>query len=209
MNIVLFGDSSIDNRLYVGADGKPVVEHLRGMLGDGHIITDCSLDGARLRDIRRQMSTYEYDNPDWIVISIGGNDALQFLYTECYGKLDMWSLVSMWGYLTHSWMGDYAEILARMRQRFEAAKIIICGIYYPGGVLQTLPRPSGFTMEHIIGADVWNGAISRLASEHMTHYIDLRTVMTVPDDYFNPIEPSNTGGLWIASRIAREIKGKT
>jgi hypothetical protein len=189
--IALVGDSVFDNRAYTG--GEPdVIEHLRSMLSGGWEATLHAVDGARTGDLGRQVSAVSSDATH-IVVSIGGNDALQ--------NTDLLSRPTSSSAQTLLLFADRIE-------QFERAyrKAI--------GTVMTLRRPTTVCTIYNGRLDppqariarvalmTFNDVILRTAFESALTVIDLRLVCTEPDDYANPIEPSGRGGKKIAVAIA-------
>ena len=73
--IVLLGDSIFDNGAYTRGD-PDVVTHLRHLLPAGWEATLCAVDGATTAGLEPQLARVP-DDASHLVISIGGNDALQ------------------------------------------------------------------------------------------------------------------------------------
>lgn len=75
MHIALLGDSILDNRAYTR--GEPdVVAHLRRVLPPSFQATLCAIDGSMTGDLVQQIARIPAD-ASHLVVSIGGNDALQ------------------------------------------------------------------------------------------------------------------------------------
>ena len=74
MNIVLLGDSILDNGAYVGG-GTDVAGHLRLLAPTGTTVTLCAVDGSTVADVPSQIPCLP-ENATHLVLSAGGNDAL-------------------------------------------------------------------------------------------------------------------------------------
>ena len=77
VHIALLGDSIFDNSSYTG--GEPdVVTHLRALLPTGARATLLAVDGSITQSLTEQVRRVPADATH-LVVSIGGNDALQYL----------------------------------------------------------------------------------------------------------------------------------
>ena len=193
-HIVLLGDSIFDNAAYTG--GAPdVATHLRRLLPTGSNATLCAVDGATTRDVHRQLGRVPRDATH-LVISVGGNDALQ--------NLDLLSLrVASSAEALETFA---ARVLIFERAYREAIRLalgpglptIVCTIY--NGALDATIATAGR-----LGLALFNDAILRTALDLHLDAIELRAICTEPGDYANPIEPSGQGGLKIAQAVARAV----
>src|SRR5262245_61220317 len=74
-HLVLLGDSVFDNGPYTG-EAPDVITHLRHLLPPDWTATLCAVDGATTRAIDAQLTRVPA-TATHIVLSIGGNDALE------------------------------------------------------------------------------------------------------------------------------------
>jgi hypothetical protein len=191
-HIVLLGDSIFDNGAYVG--GAPdVVRQLRRHLPDGWSGTLLAVDGAVTDDVERQLRGIPRD-ASLLVVSAGGNDALgeAHLLERNAGSVGEGLMV-------------LAEAQLRFAERYSAMlnavaatglPIAVCTIYDAN-----FPPPEGQVIT--AGLTLFNDAITRAAFSRGLALIDLRLICNEPEDYANPIEPSEQGGDKIAAAIAR------
>jgi hypothetical protein len=191
-HVALLGDSIFDNSSYTR--GEPdVVSHLSSILPETWKATLCAVDGATTHDLQGQLACVPRDTTH-VVVSIGGNDALQNsdLLTmrvssmaegllACAERVDVFE---------QSYRAAVAGVLAT------SLDVTICTIY--NGALE----PGQATVART-ALTLFNDVILRTALEHRTRIIDLRLICTDRDDYANPIEPSGRGGLKIARAIAQ------
>ena len=86
-HVVLLGDSVFDNAAYV-PDEPDVVTQLRGLLPDGWMASLNAIDLGGISDVRRQLGVLP-PGATHLVVSVGGNDALQHvnLVTQSAGSL--------------------------------------------------------------------------------------------------------------------------
>jgi hypothetical protein len=195
-HIVLLGDSIFDNGAYVG--GVPdVVRQLRRHLPDGWSATLLAVDGAVADDIERQLRGIPGD-ASLLVISAGGNDALGEAH-----------LLERDADSVGEGLMVLAEAQSRFAQRYAAMldalgeaglPIAVCTIYDAN-----FPPPEGQVIT--AGLTLFNDAITRAAFSRGLALIDLRLICNEPEDYANPIEPSEQGGDKIAAAIARLALG--
>jgi hypothetical protein len=194
-HVVLLGDSIFDNKSYV-AGGPDVLAHLRARLPGGWQATLAAVDGAVTGGLRQQTARIPPD-ASHLVLSIGGNDALQ---QEGVLAEDARSV------------GEGLARLAAMRERFRSnygaaldlllarrLPLAICTIYDP-----RFPDPVRRQLG-IAGLALFNDVITREASERGLPLLDLRVLCDEDADFANPIEPSVQGGRKIAAEIARLV----
>src|SRR5262245_28273050 len=74
-HVVLLGDSIFDNAVYV-TPGAPVIEQLREKLSVSQRATLLAIDGSVVASVARQLDEFPPD-ASHVVVSVGGNDALQ------------------------------------------------------------------------------------------------------------------------------------
>lgn len=193
-DIVLLGDSIFDNAAYTA--GEPdVLGHLRSMLPTGWRASLRALDGARIPQLREQLSRLPRETAH-LVVSIGGNDVLgnmDLLSTPRPSTTALWSL--------------FAERVAAFESAYRAAlehvlrlekPLTVCTIY--NGNLDPAIAPAAR-----LALTMFNDVILRTAFERSIGLIELRLVCTQPADYANPIEPSGIGGRKIAQAIMAAV----
>ena len=193
-HITLLGDSIFDNAAYTG--GEPdVLSHLQSLLPPDWAATSCAVDGATTSGLKRQLTCIPRA-ASHVVVSIGGNDALQQTdllrlrvasmaeaLLACADRVDAFE---------QSYRAAIAEVVRTGRD------LTICTIY--NGAL-----PPDQARVARTALTLFNDVILRTALEQRTRIIDLRLICTERADYANPIEPSGAGGLKIARAIAAAI----
>jgi hypothetical protein len=193
-HVVLLGDSIFDNAAYTR--GAPdVVAHLRQVLPPGWQATLAAEDGATTAALERQLLRVPAD-ASHLVISIGGNDALQ--------NSDLLSMrVASSAEALHAFAGRLETFERAYRRAITRAlalgrPTVICTVY--NGALEadraTIAR---------LGLALFNDVILRAAVDMRLDALELRSICTEPADYANPIEPSGQGGLKIARAIAQLV----
>ncbi|MFM2069731.1 MAG: hypothetical protein RLZZ584_4640 [Pseudomonadota bacterium] len=195
-HIVLLGDSIFDNRVYV--NGRPDVrQHLAALLPAGWQATLLASDGATTAGISRQLQALPQD-ADCLVLSVGGNDALLNEYqlhgrvgTVAEGLLVMDTLLL--GF-ERDYRGVIADCLAT------GLPLVVCAVYNAN-----IAEPSQAAVFRRAIA-LFDDVILRVAAEHGLASIDLRRVCDQPAHYANDIEPSDAGGLAIASAVLQAVQ---
>jgi hypothetical protein len=193
-HVALLGDSIFDNASYTA--GEPdVVSHLRRVLPPPWQATLCAVDGAITAGLAAQLARVPAD-ASHLVISIGGNDALQ--------NFDLLSLRVTSSAAALSACADRVVLFERRyRQAIEGALALgrataICTVY--NGALDADVATAARA-----GLALFNDAILRTAADLRIDVLELRSVCTEAADYANPIEPSGRGGSKIAHAIGRII----
>lgn len=195
-HIVLLGDSIFDNGAYVG--GAPdVVRQLRATLPDGWRATLLAVDGAVVDSVQRQLGRLPPD-ASLLVISAGGNDALgdSHLLDQQAGSVAEALMV-----LSEA-QRAFADRYQAMLEAVAASGLptALCTIYDAN-----FPELEGRAIR--AGLALFNDVITRAAFRRGLPLIDLRLICCEPQDYANPIEPSEQGGDKIARAIARLALG--
>jgi hypothetical protein len=193
-HVVLLGDSIFDNAAYTR--GEPdVITHLRSILPREWNASLLAVDGATTAGLRRQLERVPRD-ASHLVISVGGNDALQ--------NTDLLSLRVSSSDQALRAFGERVGAFERVYRSAIADAVAperpttICTIY--NGALDERVADAAR-----LGIALFNDVILRTAIDMRLSAIELRSICTDPSDYANPIEPSGKGGLKIASAIARTI----
>lgn len=191
--VVLLGDSVFDNAAYVRG-GPDVASQLRTALGERWKVTMLAVDGAVMDDVVRQLTRLPKDATH-LVLSVGGNDALQHAHL-----LDPALGVDVLARLADAaaaFAPRYEDVLADVRRC--GLPLLACTIYEGnmGGSMQ----------KRAIGAvAAFNDRIQRVAARHGVPVLELRDLCNEPTDYADPIEPSVRGGEKIAGAIARWLR---
>lgn len=106
--IVLLGDSTFKNNLYVGKDES--IEYLLKTKEDKNVKTYClAVDGARIKDVYKQFDNIP-DGKNDIFLSVGGNNIL-----------DDDDVVEMFS--------EYKQLLDKLSST--GSKITVCNLYFP------------------------------------------------------------------------------
>jgi hypothetical protein len=193
-HVVLLGDSIFANAAYTHG-GPDVLTHLRGVLPIDWRGTLCAVNGATTHDLASQLTCVPSD-ASHLVVSIGGNDALQNS-----------DLLSMRLTSSAEVLEAFADRLAAFERAYRSVirhivalgrPTVVCTIY--NGALE--PERAAIAR---LGVALFNDVILRTAMNMGLDVVELRAVCTEQADYANPIEPSDQGGLKIARAVARSI----
>jgi hypothetical protein len=196
-HLVLLGDSILDNGAYTG--GKPdVLAHLLRVLPLGWTASLLARDGATTAGIPAQLARLPR-NATHLLLSIGGNDALQRQGLLQARAGSVAEAIDMLG-------AAVAEFDLAYRKAVEAClahrlPLVICTIYngnFDDARYRKLVRSA---------VALFNDAIVRAALDYKLNVIELRSVCTRPEDYANPIEPSSIGAAKIARAVTAVVTG--
>lgn len=179
-NIVLIGDSILNNSNYVNID-KSVFGILKTKTNN---VFNFAKDGATINDCYNQLNNIpiELNKPEtYIFISAGGNNILKNNI-----QLDESTIKTLFN--------DYMDFIKAVRSKFSNAKLNILNLYLPAN-----PRYQSYKSS----IDQWNNLINQYSSKvgEMYNVINLDTLLTTANDFVYDIEPSITGSQKIANII--------
>jgi len=179
-NIVLIGDSILNNSNYVNSD-KSVFGILKTKTNN---VFNFAKDGATINDCYNQLNNIPIElnkSETYIFISAGGNNILKNNI-----KLDESTIKTMFN--------DYIDFIKAVRSKFSNAKLNILNLYLPAN-----PRYQSYKSS----IDQWNNLINQYSSKigEMYNVINLDTLLTNANDFVYDIEPSITGSQKIANVI--------
>lgn len=192
--VVLLGDSIFDNAAYTGRE-PDVITHLREQLGAHSSATLLAVDGARIRDLAAQLKRLPKETTH-LVISVGGNDALENTDLLATRVLSTTAALTLFGKRVAPFEAAYRKAIATALAL--GLPTTVCTIY--NGNLEASQAAVAR-----VALTTFNDAILRVAFENRMGVIDLRLVCTTARDYANPIEPSGEGGRKIAAAIVRAL----
>jgi lysophospholipase L1-like esterase len=196
-HVVLLGDSIFDNGAYTG--GKPdVLAQLLRVLPQGWTASLLARDGATTAIIPAQLARLPAAATH-MVLSIGGNDALQRQGLLQARAGSVAEAISILGEAVAQFESAYRKVIeACIAHRLP---LVICTIYngnFPDASYRKLVRSA---------MALFDDAIIRAALDYELKAIDLRSVCAKPEDYANPIEPSSIGAAKIARAITAVVTG--
>src|SRR5262249_17592509 len=172
-HIVLLGDSIFDNGAYVNG-GPDVVTQLRAILPDGWRASLSAVDGAITSDVVRQHIPHDATH---LVVSVGGNDALQHLNLLTESAESYAEVLSRLAAIKHEFQEEYREMLRAVKPT------AVCTIY--DGNFDT----EAYREIANAGLSIFNDVITREACEKEIPVIDLRVIFNDAADYANAVEP--------------------
>jgi len=199
--IILLGDSIIDNGEYVRS-GKPDVARQLEILLPHHTVVKRAVDGARSTDVLASQ-TAEVGRAEHIILSVGGNDALEHidLLEEVIEKRPREVLVRLWS-IREEFRRSYAALLDRLA--LTCRPVLVLTIYDP------CFRGHGFDAAYQQAAEsavsILNDVIQQEGRRRSFDILELRTLFSYPADYANPIEPSAMGGAKLAKCMSAWVK---
>ncbi len=196
-HVVLLGDSIFDNKPYVG-NGPAVIDQVRETLGLDWSAKLLAVDGSTTQDVIDEQVDKIPDSATHVIISSGGNDALQ-QQEILLRQIDIVSEALQAMYEIQRKFGKvYNQLIDAVCKKVD--KVTVCTIYDPNFDLAPRQQAS------IAALSIFNDRITRVAFARKLALIDLRLLFDNRQDYANPIEPSSQGGQKIADQIDRIVK---
>ncbi len=200
-NIVLLGDSIIDNKTYVGSNERSVEEHLNELSSEN--IIRIALDGDTTKDVLNNQLKKIDPETTHAVLSIGGNDLLDqidILFTETAYTLA--AALDKIVLILDSVENNYQKIIKKLIEL--DVKILLCTVYE--GDLKRDPILSLIEKQGLAMVSLLNDSITLLAKKYNIDVLELRNIFVTPEDYANPIEPSHIGGEKYAKKILEWVE---
>ncbi|MEY8213063.1 MAG: SGNH/GDSL hydrolase family protein, partial [Colwellia sp.] len=192
MNLVLIGDSILDNNIYV-SEGKSVSNLLEPYLPAGANLIKLAVDGATSYDTLTQVNKLP-KSVTHAVVSVGGNDALKLvpLLFEDSKNLNS-ALTTILPYIDR-----FRYNLSRILECLDLKGINICIL----NIYNSIPN---LEAEKKLILSMFNDVISEEATLHSVPIVDLRTLLRDDLDFSNisPLEPSEIGGKKIVNEVIR------
>ena len=192
-HVVLLGDSTLDNKAYVGG-GPDVAAQLRAALPAGWRVTLAAVDGAVTGDVPGQLRRAPREATH-LVVSVGGNDALRQEGVLGEDAHSVGEALLRLAAVRDRFRRDYRDMLDAVLAR--PRPLAVCTVYDP-----RFPNPVR-RRAGAAGLALFNDAIAREAFARGLPLVDLRLVCGEDADFATPIEPSARGGAKIAAAIAR------
>ncbi len=199
LNTILLGDSVFDNAAYV--PGEPSVsEQLQYALREDQIkVALEAVDGSVTRDVIDHQLPRLTERCDAIVVSSGGNDALQHIdlirHTEA---AIIPEILSRFHSIREKFRQDYSNLLDKLAER--SCPVMVATIYNPDfkrdDALCALQGAAEAALSF------FNDVIVQEATKRGLEILDLREICAKTEDFANPIEPSAIGGNKIAQKIS-------
>ena len=225
-NILLLGDSIIDNRSYVLEGELEVTAHLKKLyLYEPDVsITNNAVDGDTMYDLEyNHLDTPDIEEASHIIVSIGGNDLLHnisFLQrtselSKIMGKdarIGKWGVKELNPSRNRVFEETYFEIIKPFTKQYETivanlsnhrAKLLLCTVYE--GDLVDSDEFSDVNNSSKTMVSLFNDIVYRTANKYAAGVLELREIFVRPEDYANPIEPSHIGGEKLAKAMQRWV----
>ena len=197
-SIALLGDSIFDNGVYVPGE-LPVIEQLRAKFDRNTTNVEMlAVDGAITQDVLEHQIPSLSEKVDFIVLSTGGNDALQNIEILS-DNIDRSApeVLSLFYGIRETFRQNYCAVLENL-SRLERP-LLVCTIYNPDFRRDVSTESLQALAETALS--FFNDVIVQEALSRSLDVLDLREIFTESDDFANPIEPSAKGGEKIASKL--------
>lgn len=194
--LVLLGDSILDNGSYTAPapDTRTLVQHT---LGSEWSVDLFARDGDVIAHVPTQLLRLEASSaprPDVVVLSIGGNDALQHTDLLIDGPTSSGKLLDRLVSIGDSFGAAYESLLYAVRAC--TPRLVVCTIY-------EAPLDDHRAARHARAPlGILNDRIQQVAKRLRIEVLELRDVCTDPDDFTRQIEPSAGGAKKIAEAIS-------
>jgi hypothetical protein len=199
--VLLLGDSIIDNGAYVRT-GEPEIARQLETLLPHHTVVKRAVDGATSADVLASQIA-EVERAEHIILSAGGNDALEHIDlleagTETTTK-DV--LVRLWS-IREGFRRSYAALLDRIAPI--RRPVLLLTVYNPCFHGHGFDRAYQQAAESAVS--VINDVIQQEGRRRSFDILELRTLFDDRADYANPIEPSAIGGAKLAKRMGAWVR---
>ena len=183
-NIILFGDSMLNNTTYIDIDSNNNDNSVPGLIKQQSEanLHNYAKDGATIEDCQSQFRLLSINlNKVTIFISAGGNNIINENRNNAVDN----SFVS-------SLFQKYSKMVLQIKDKFPNATICLLNIYIP-----VKPR-----YKHLSDSiDQWNSLIEQFAQKNGFKIIQTNKLLTIDSDFVYDYEPSATGGQKIVDAI--------
>jgi hypothetical protein len=197
MNVVLLGDSVLDNKAYVQAHEPDVRTQLAMLLGDAHEVTLCASNRSTTVDVLDQLDTIP-EGATHLVVTMGGDNLIdQLTYVDAPASTTKESLIIM-SALSEQFRKLYNESLQSILKL--GIPTIACTMHDPHFDDDTILAVS------VVALQVFNDCIYQEASQAGIPLIELRSICNKEADFANSIELSAVGGQKLADVIERVLE---
>ena len=199
--LVLLGDSIIDNKAYVLDGELSVFEHIKSKTQIP--VTQLALDGATTDDvISSQINNIPFGTSH-IVLSIGGNDLLN----------EIGFLMEDFKYTPNHVLKRCQLLIAPITQKYESivsqlqttirANLLLCTVYE--GDLEGSVMYDDIAISSRAMLSLFNDSVYKVHNLFGIGVLELRHIFTDKEDYANPIEPSHQGGEKLAENLIKWV----
>jgi hypothetical protein len=188
-NIILMGDSVLQNKLYV-KEGETVEDKLKKMNPNLNIY-NFARDNATIVDVYEQLNAVPIglnDGSSVIFLSVGGNDFLTSYEYDNGDTIKTRDLEVM--------MNAYKKLIRSIEAKMNKTPIILFDIYYPTNLKYKRFKPL---------LEKWNKMLKDYVEKGKYRMLNVSELLVKPEDYTLSIEPSEIGGEKIAEKIIEFI----
>ena len=199
--VVLLGDSIIDNGAYVRTGEPDVAQQLQTLLPRDAVVKR-AVDGANSADVLASQ-TAEVERAELIILSAGGNDALEHIDLLEAGTETTTQevLVRLWS-IREEFRRSYAALLDRLA--LARRPVLVLTVYNP------CFHGHGFDAAYQQAAEsavsIIDDVIQQEARRRSFDLLELRELFHDRPDYANPIEPSAIGGAKLAKCMSDWVR---
>lgn len=186
--IVLLGDSMLKNNSYV-KPGFAVDDLLRKQVGPNKTIVNYAREEAQIADVYTQLTHLYNDNNTTLTIflSVGGNNII-----SNYGAVS--------GDDVNSIFEKYKNLIDVIKTKLPNSKLFLLNVYHTYDVGYAKLNPM---------IDVWNQLLNNYYYNDYSHVIsgivDVKSALSLPSDLTFKIEPSESGGEKITTKMREHI----
>jgi lysophospholipase L1-like esterase len=197
MNIILLGDSTIDNASYTSG-GASVLDHLHSLLGPEGAVTILAVDGSMTKGVMDQLSAVPSEATH-VFMSVGGNDVMMRVDVLKRSASTVSEALIALAEVAEDFDSDYRRCLRAVLQL--GLPTSICTIY--NGAFD---EETGEQTVITTALRVFNDVIVQAALDAGLTIVDLRRVCSCRSDFANPIEPNVAGGRKIAESVLNAVR---
>jgi lysophospholipase L1-like esterase len=180
-NIVLVGDSMLENKIYVGK-GNSVADVLE-KLNNQNNICNYAADGTTISGVYKQLKELPAElnsKNTYLFLSSGGNDIIDKAHKgTTNANID-------------SIFSDYIKLIETIQTKMGEINIILLNLYFP----TSQEYKSYYRM-----ITEWNKKLETFAKEKGFRVLETSNLLTNPLDFVFQIEPSKIGGNKIGNAI--------
>lgn len=176
-NIVLIGDSMLNNSAYV-YQGESVADLLSKKLVGNATVYNFAKDGATITDCYSQLDKIPIDTDTTIFVSCGGNNILN----NRDQSLNITNLFA-----------EYSQLIKSIKTRTNGkADLYVLNLYMPA---------NGHYTSYKLTIDQWNKLLDDNASNLGYKVLKTNDLLVVEEDFIYGVEPSFKGGKKLASKM--------
>jgi hypothetical protein len=190
--ICLYGDSILDNGPYVSY-GNAVINQMRAAFGNEVALV--ARDGAVVSHVFGQIDRHPPVPSDVVVLSVGGNDLLQYPSLYDGHPLDATHPVMQAVQHMH---GDYRRLVGQF-DTF-GCRVVVCNLYTPAELQGYFAGVMPMALVHELIA-YHNQVVADVAKAYNAQVLDIAALFTDAEDFTHVIEPSERGGIKLVNGL--------